>query len=1040
MDANIEVRLIHNPSIAGFTTGKTRPSSYGELTIEVKVAGQRPRWFPESQIEIIQEQNGPVDDMRNGKFSGPDALRTSLIHIRLSGRLADMIYSMESTNTDFHAYQFKPVVKIINSPSGGLLIADEVGLGKTIEAGLIWKELQARLDAKNLIVICPLSLKEKWQTELLEKFNIDASIVSAGELLEVIESKQKLNRGGAYICARDSIRPDRGWEEEDYDSRRIKQRDLALKLQDLSDAEPVFDLVVMDEAHHLRNPLTQSHKMAELIRSVSNHAVFLSATPIHLRNRDLFAQLKLLDPGAFVDEADFEALLEANNPVVAARELILHQGNMAAAQENILEALKNPLLADSNSLRRINERLKNGDQSLTFDQRADIAAKLDNVNLLSNLVTRTRRRDVKELAIIRRVAAIKTEMSENERAFYKDVEAAVTQYAFDRDVSHRFLLSTPQRMLTSCMPAALMHWRRGQTFETDESEDGVTETIQAEPVGPLIEHLRSATMKWSPKLLASQDTKYEALVDQLSKNFNQEKVVLFSTFKTTLNYLEERLTEDGHNVILIHGGVKDRSSRLIDFKEKDDVNILLSSEIGSEGLDLQFCKTLLNYDLPWNPMKVEQRIGRVDRFGQSSDFVTIRNFLHKDTIDDRIWERLYSRLQLCEQALGGFEDILGEEIRELENDLSRELTPDEQNQRIEQTSVALENRKLNHSSLEEDAAGLIAHGDYILNKVQAAHEFNRWLTPADLQSYLIGFFAEFYPRSSLVINSNPEKPSILNLDMSCRDDLRAFCNTLRGSLFTTTHTQSKSEILFGKMRGRSKAETVTQQHPLIRFAAHKIETNRLSKISPAIAVKIDRELLMGPETAKQELDENPCGSYLVAIQRWSISGITEIEKLSYAGWHLNNGSKLNSETAESLTSSILINSEQLREHFDQANLNYFSDKITNLFDDLNSQYFTFQEEHTLDLEDKVNFQLRSLERHKAAQLEMMTNVIKNQRDIIDRSNDMSVKTKRFNVIRTWEGKINKLEERISERKERIRQSMKFTSEAEDVAAILIEVS
>ena len=197
---------------------------------------------------------------------------------------------------------------------------------------------------------------------------------------------------------------------------------------------------------------------------------------------------------------------------------------------------------------------------------------------------------------------------------------------------------------------------------------------------------------------------------------------------------------------------------------------------------------------------------------------------------------------------------------------------------------------------------------------------------------------------------------------------------------------------------------------------------------------------MGPETAKQELDENPCGSYLVAIQRWSISGITEIEKLSYAGWHLNNGSKLNSETAESLTSSILMNSEQLWEHFDQANLNDFSDKITNLFDDLNSQYFTFQEEHTLDLEDKVNFQLRSLERHKAAQLEMMTNVIRNQRDIIDHSNDMSVKTKRFNVIRTWEGKINKLEERISERKERIHQSMKFTSEAEDVAAILIEVS
>ena len=151
---------------------------------------------------------------------------------------------------------------------------------------------------------------------------------------------------------------------------------------------------------------------------------------------------------------------------------------------------------------------------------------------------------------------------------------------------------------------------------------------------------------------------------------------------------------------LIHGGIKDRQSKLRDFKENDNIKILLSSEIGSEGLDLQFCKTLLNYDLPWNPMKVEQRIGRVDRFGQQSDFVTVRNFIYENTIDERIWDRLYSRLQLCEQALGGFEDILWEEIRELENALNDELTPEEQNRRIEQTSIAIENRKLSHSSLK----------------------------------------------------------------------------------------------------------------------------------------------------------------------------------------------------------------------------------------------------------------------------------------------------------------------------------------------------
>ena len=1040
MEPNLEVRLIHNPSIAGFTSGKTRQGGQGELMVEVKVAGQRPRWFPESQIERIQEDNGPIEDVRNGKFSGPDALRTSLIHIRLSGRLADMIYSMESTNTDFHAYQFKPVIKIINSPSGGLLIADEVGLGKTIEAGLVWTELTARLDAKNLLVICPFSLTEKWKTELLEKFNIDASIMTAAALLDVLNSKQRLNRGGAYICARDSIRPDRGWDEEDYESKRVKQRDLALKLQELGDAEPVFDLVVMDEAHHIRNPSTQSHKMAELMRSVSAHAVFLSATPIHLRNRDLFAQLKLLDPGAFVDEADFEALIEANNPVVAARELVLHQGDALSAMQCIEQAMSNPLLRDSNSLSKLRERLEKCSTGLSFEQRADIASKLDSVNLLSNLVTRTRRRDVKELAIIRRVAAIKTQMNENEERFYDEVSSAVTKYAMERDVNHRFLLSSPQKMLTSCMPAALAHWRRGDLIETEEIDDLIVETPQPETVGPLIEHLRRHTSKWSFDDLALKDTKYNALAELLSGEFDSEKIVLFSTFKPTLNYLEKRLTNDGFNVTLIHGGIKDRQSKLKDFKENDNIKILLSSEIGSEGLDLQFCKTLLNYDLPWNPMKVEQRIGRVDRFGQQSDFVTVRNFIYENTIDERIWDRLYSRLQLCEQALGGFEDILGEEIRELENALNDELTPEEQNRRIEQTSIAIENRKLSHSSLEEDAAGLIAHGDYILNKVQAAHEFNRWLTPADLQSYLIGFFAEFYPRSSLTLNSDPNKAAVLNLDMSCREDLRVFCQSLRKTLFTALHNQSKSEILFGKSRSRSKHEIITQHHPIVRFAAFKIDNERQTTLSPAVAVTLNNDDLIRPKSIDGELNHNAQGLYLVVIQRWSVSGITEIERLAYTGICLDTNIPISPETAETLSSSVLNKSMRLRHDFTQDELSAFGSAASDLFEELSFKYSSFIEEHSLEIEDKVNFQLRSLERHEASQREMMNNVIQKHKDTLHQSRDMDVKTKSMNVIRLWEGKLRKLDERISEKKRNVQNAMNFTSEAEDVAAALIQIS
>src|SRR6185369_2901864 len=125
--------------------------------------------------------------LRNTQFGTADDLRRTITHVRLTGRLADVIYSMEATNTDFYAYQFKPVLKMLLSPSNGILIADEVGLGKTIEAGLIWTELRCRFDMRRLMVICPAVLQEKWQDELERRMGVKADIVSAAELLRVLK-------------------------------------------------------------------------------------------------------------------------------------------------------------------------------------------------------------------------------------------------------------------------------------------------------------------------------------------------------------------------------------------------------------------------------------------------------------------------------------------------------------------------------------------------------------------------------------------------------------------------------------------------------------------------------------------------------------------------------------------------------------------------------------------------------------------------------------------------------------------------------------
>ena len=173
------------------------------------------RRIPLDQLEPVPAATEePIDLLRDCRLSTPDRLRQVLTHVRLTGRLADIIYSMEASNTEFHAHQFKPVLKILGSPTDGLLIADEVGLGKTIEAGLIWIELKARFDYTRLLVVCPKVLCSKWRSELTKKFAIDARVVGAGELLELLSDREKSVRGFAAICSLQSLQPPRGWDEE----------------------------------------------------------------------------------------------------------------------------------------------------------------------------------------------------------------------------------------------------------------------------------------------------------------------------------------------------------------------------------------------------------------------------------------------------------------------------------------------------------------------------------------------------------------------------------------------------------------------------------------------------------------------------------------------------------------------------------------------------------------------------------------------------------------------------------------------------------
>ncbi len=276
------VRLVDKPGKSGVATGRVMESAHGVL-IEIDFGPGEVVFKPADLIEPVEPRQPDIHEhLSRGRFGEPQDLRDLLTLEKLRGRLTNVFYSMESSNTDFYPHQFKSVLRFVESAVGRLLIADEVGLGKTIEAIYIWKELQAREGAQRLLVVCPAMLREKWRRHLRHRFGIDAQIVTAPDLRERIEDVIERRHAAAWaaIASLEGLRPDRDWE----DDRNTSERARLARLLDSAPArgELPLDLVVIDEAHALRNPETLSHRLGRLLRDASRHLVLLTATPIHL--------------------------------------------------------------------------------------------------------------------------------------------------------------------------------------------------------------------------------------------------------------------------------------------------------------------------------------------------------------------------------------------------------------------------------------------------------------------------------------------------------------------------------------------------------------------------------------------------------------------------------------------------------------------------------------------------------------------------------------------------------------------------------------
>ena len=712
------------------------------------------------------------DRLLNGEFGDHSTFSRLLTYERLRHPLQDTLYSLRATRTEFQPYQFKPLLKFLRSAKQRLLLADEVGLGKTIEAGFILCEMLARHPHtfRRALVVCKASLCSKWQMEMRKRFDLQFEIWKAPQLREFLRRyREDSDLELRTICSLESF------------------RNTAL-MQEWEAMPPPLDILIIDEAHHLKNTETKVHKACREAAASSDAVLALTATPVQMGSRDLFNLLALLDEEEFASFPYFEACMLFNRHIVVAerriaqaesdrfqvvREMLKALGDekgylrQEALQEARVQSSPHELalawMAVSQSFRKhplYEETLRLLSDSDPGSRRVtvDIQRNLAEMNLLSRVFSRTRRRDV-HLGTEREAKVIKVDMTDAERGFYEAVlEFVQASYLRGgKDVALLFGLMMPQRQLASCIPAMVAYYEHeiglAGGLDAEESDVDVEDwNTGSEPSDGGRQGLHQIIESWYRK--GQPDSKFEVLkqcLAQLQIEQPGEPVVIFSYFKKTLEYLAGKLGAIGYSNTVISGSIAppDRDKRIDQFRE-GKYQILLSSEVGSEGLDFQFCHILFNYDLPWNPMVVEQRIGRLDRFGQKANKILIFNLSAPGTIEDEILTRLYRRINLFESYIGDLEAILGDEITTLAKDLfDPELTEDQRNRRIEETALLLEKRKKQFEEWERSSPQFVGHDEYYRQEVDRAQALGRFIRPEDLARFVADFLAYYDRRCEL---------------------------------------------------------------------------------------------------------------------------------------------------------------------------------------------------------------------------------------------------------------------------------------------------
>ncbi len=468
-------------------------------------------------------------------------------HLTIQSGFDELLCLNAITDVEKYWYQLETVKKVLKHFHGRVLLSDEVGLGKTIEAGMLMKEYLMRAMVKNVLILTPAPLVSQWKEEMRAKFGIEFMTTDDSEFM-----KDPINFWKhRFIIA--SI------------NTAKSSKNMAVV------TERFYDPVIIDEAHHLRNRTTLAWK---LVNQIKKKFIFLlTATPVQNNLIELFNLITLLKPGQFKTEKLF-------------RKDYIQKGNLKAPAHK--------------------EKL---------------------VGLLRDVMIRNTRSAI-DLKLPKRFATtIRVEPTETENEIYLRISEFLRNRNFKKPMINLLLREA------GSSPFALK-----STLLNMEKKDGIEDIVEA------IDSLKDIC-------------KGKELLKILLKNPGEKKVV-FTQYIKSMDYVTDLLRRHGIPYVTFRGDMSLRKKDEAIARFKGELSTLVSTESGGEGKNMQFCNAIINFDLPWNPMRIEQRIGRLHRIGQTRD-VFIFNLSMKGTIEDYILDILDNKIGMFEMVIGEIEPILG---------------------------------------------------------------------------------------------------------------------------------------------------------------------------------------------------------------------------------------------------------------------------------------------------------------------------------------------------------------------------------------------